>query len=333
MRSPNLQELPRRPPGETGWPWTEETVPLPERLPEGSPWPRISIVTPSFNQGHYIEETIRSVLLQGYPDLEYIIIDGGSTDGSLDIIRKYERWLSYWVSEPDKGQAHAINKGLLRMTGDIVAWVNSDDLYLQGAFACVSSAYRANPYALLQGKGFITDSELTVLSAVFPAEFTLRNMIAYWERSATIFVPGLFFPTSLVREVGFLDQELDYAFDIDIFCRLLLKASVYYIDFPLAIFRWHETSKTVAEPLHFQLEWAKVALRHWHHISPDPDEAYKQLVNTLIKKASGRFRSLDLVNAARLIQGSLDISKRETFRAAFRELVRLMLGGRFTGRA
>jgi hypothetical protein len=133
--------------------------------------------------------------------------------------------------------------------------------------------------------------------------------------------------------VGFLDQELDYAFDIDIFCRLLLKASVYYIDFPLAIFRWHETSKTVAEPLHFQLEWAKVALRHWHHISPDPDEAYKQLVNTLIKKASGRFRSLDLVNAARLIKGSLDISKRETFRAAFRELGRLMLGGRFTGRA
>ena len=119
------------------------------------------------------------------------------------------------------------------MTGDVVAWVNSDDLYLQGALACVVSAYRADPNALLQGKGFTTDSELTVLHEVSPTELTLRNMIAYWERSATLFVPGVFSPTSLVREVGFLDQELDYTFDIDVFCRLLLKASVYYIDYPL----------------------------------------------------------------------------------------------------
>ena len=333
MRCPTLKEIPPPPPGKHGWPWTEDSAQLPDAMPDGSPWPRISVVTPSFNQGQYIEETIRSVLLQGYPNIEYFVIDGGSTDSSIDIICKYEPWLSHWVTEPDQGQAHAINKGLMRMTGDVVAWVNSDDLYLQGAFACVAYAYKEKPNALLQGKGFITDSLLRRESVVSPDGFTLENIITYWKRSATIFVPGLFFPTSLVREVGFLDQELDYTFDIDILCRLLRKASVYYIDSPLAMFRWHETSKTVAEPQQFQLEWAKVALRYWHYVSPNINEAYKHITKSLIKRASGRFRSRDLMNATRLIGGSLEINKTETVRAAFLELGRLMLGGRFTGRA
>ena len=103
--------------------------------------PKISIVTPSFNQGQFIEETIRSVLDQDYPNLEYLVIDGGSTDQTIDIIRKYETQLSYWESEKDRGQVHAINKGLARATGDIFAYINSDDIYLPGTFATVAKYF------------------------------------------------------------------------------------------------------------------------------------------------------------------------------------------------
>lgn len=114
---------------------------LPDKLPDSSSWPRISIVTPSYNQGQFIEETIRSVLLQGYPNLEYIIIDGGSTDNSVEIIKKYEEHLTYWVSEPDEGLYDAINKGFSRATGEIMAWSNSDDLYVPWTFRTVAEIF------------------------------------------------------------------------------------------------------------------------------------------------------------------------------------------------
>src|SRR5882724_1025422 len=118
MHSPTLADLPPSTPVRTGWPWTVETPSLPPLRPDGTPWPRVSIVTPSYNQGQFIEEAIRSVLLQGYPDLEYIIIDGGSSDQSVEIIKKYEPWLAYWISARDKGQSQAINRGFARAKGD-----------------------------------------------------------------------------------------------------------------------------------------------------------------------------------------------------------------------
>ena len=137
-----------------GWPWDIQTQ-LPSVAKNDEFWPRITVVTPSFNQGQYIEETIRSVLLQGYPNLEYIIMDGGSTDESVKIIKKYEPWLSYWVSEKDCGQSHAINKGWQRSTGDLVAWLNSDDYLAPGTLRQVARIYCQHqdlPFGLIYGR-------------------------------------------------------------------------------------------------------------------------------------------------------------------------------------
>jgi len=125
VKCPQLDDLPPPPPGATGWPWTEDTAGHSASDNIVEDWPRISIVTPSFNQGHFIEETIRSVLLQGYPDIEYFVIDGGSTDETVSIIEKYAPWLAHWESQPDRGQSHAINKGLNRSSGEIVAYIKS----------------------------------------------------------------------------------------------------------------------------------------------------------------------------------------------------------------
>jgi glycosyltransferase involved in cell wall biosynthesis len=148
MRCPGLRDLPEPSATRTGWPWTETS---PNIEGAGGEWPRITVVTPSFNQGAYIEETLRSVLLQGYPNLEYIVIDGGSTDGSVETIRRYARWLDYWVSEPDRGQAHALNKGFARASGDVLGWLNSDDVYLPGALKQVGATGVAFPGTILAG--------------------------------------------------------------------------------------------------------------------------------------------------------------------------------------
>ena len=134
MRCPTLRELPPPPAGKTGWPWTEESAPsLPPTRPAGQPWPRITVVTPSFNQAVFLEATIRSILLQGYPDLEYYVLDGGSKDGSVDIIKKYAPWLTYWFSGPDGGQSSAINRGLELGSGLFATWINSDDMLCKNA--------------------------------------------------------------------------------------------------------------------------------------------------------------------------------------------------------
>lgn len=245
MRCPTLADLPPPPEGKTGWPWTEETSPVPESMPDGKPWPRISIVTPSYNQGQFIEETIRSVLLQGYPDLEYNIIDGGSTDESVEIIRKYERWISFWVSEPDSGQTNAINKGFKRSTGEIVAWLNSDDLYTAGALFTAAKAFAEQPHsAVIYGKIDAVDADTSILSHLNSRDFDLEELY----RGDYIPQPASFISAEAIKKIGFLDERFQYAMDYDLWIRLGQEGAVMqYIPKTLAWFRLHDCSKSVSQ--------------------------------------------------------------------------------------
>jgi glycosyltransferase involved in cell wall biosynthesis len=224
MPCQTLKDLPTPPQGNTGWPWTEGSPPLAEARPDGTPWPCISIVTPSYNQSHFLEETIRSVLLQGYPSLEYIIIDGGSTDGSVDIIRKYEPRLAYWVSEPDKGQAHAINKGFAHATGEIFAWLNSDDVYEPNALSAVAEAFRMFPHAdVISGtcrlfSGAVEDSVMGP-SPLRSYEDFLRIGSSCFS-GKMIIQPECFFRRTAYAAAGSVPEEYWYVLDVALWMRM-----------------------------------------------------------------------------------------------------------------
>jgi glycosyltransferase involved in cell wall biosynthesis len=206
--------------------------------------PKLSIVTPSFNQGRFLEETIRSVLDQNYPNLEYLIIDGGSTDETIEVIRRYEDHLAYWVSEKDRGQVHAINKGIERTTGEIFGFINSDDLYLPGTFAAVAEYFESHPGAewvcgdtIMFGEG----REDEFIPTVVPKSAAHCLSWAY-----TAAQPGHFWKRELIAS-GF-DEAWPYDFDHDLYVRLLLDGhQCEYIPQPFARYRLHEASKTVAE--------------------------------------------------------------------------------------
>ena len=243
MRCPTLNELPPAPQGKTGWPWTEESSSLPDHREDGSPWTRISVVTPSYNQGQFIEETIRSVLLQGYPNLEYIIIDGGSNDGSIEIIKKYERWLDFWISEKDDGQGDAINKGLERATGPIANWLNSDDLFYIGALKRVAMACASDETAILyNGSALRIDSE-GVYGSPFPACSLLPENVL--EGKVALPQPAIFFRRDHWLRHGKLKRHLYYAIDTDLFVSGILTGHSRAIKGPpLAMMRVHEAAKT-----------------------------------------------------------------------------------------
>lgn len=206
-------------PARTGWPWNNDNVRPFEPLPEDGSWPKISIVTPSFNQDQYIEESIRSVLLQHYPNLEYIIIDGGSTDKTEDIIRKYEPWLTYWVSEKDEGQAHAINKGWQRCSGQIMAWLNSDDVYAPNTFYRVAKAWRdGGKPGMIYGDACSTDSHLRPYYKKDMSSYSLKDLLS----GKNMPQPAVFISNELYARLGPLDESLYFTMDPDYFFRAWL---------------------------------------------------------------------------------------------------------------
>jgi glycosyltransferase involved in cell wall biosynthesis len=218
--------------------------------------PKISIVTPSFNQGRFLEETILSVLNQNYPNLEYIVIDGGSKDETVEIIRRYEDRLAYWTSEKDRGQVHAINKGIEKATGEIFAFINSDDVYLPGTFSAVADYFEAYPEAewvcgdtIMFGEGHPTE----MIPTVVPKSAAHCLSWAY-----TASQPGHFWKRELIA--GGFDESWPYDFDHDLYVRLLLAGrTCEHIPLPFAAYRLHAVSKTVAEGHHQIAEFDRSA--------------------------------------------------------------------------
>jgi len=207
--------------GRTGWPWTLAAAVQPETVSKKQTWPKISVVTPSFNQGQFIEETIRSVLLQGYPNLEYIIIDGGSTDNTVEVIKKYEPWFTYWVSEKDRGQCHAINKGFARATGDIFAWLCSDDVYAPGVLHRVAENLGNKKSAMLVGASIITNGPNTLEGTLDCRQPSFADM-AY--NVKTFPQPSTFWTRDLWETVGPLREDLYFVMDYDLWLRMVPRA-------------------------------------------------------------------------------------------------------------
>lgn len=211
--------------------------------------PRISIITPSYNQGHFIEETIRSVLLQGYPNLEYIIIDGGSTDHTVEIIKKYESQIAYWVSEPDQGQTHAINKGLTRATGEILAYLNSDDYYLPGTLLKVAEYFQKFPQtALLHGRCRYVNEQGEKIGEQFGNIYQLEEILdlwGVWWNQRQFVQPEVFWSRQITEQIGCFNEALFFVMDYEYWLRILQAGgTVGQIEAELSCFRFTAQQKS-----------------------------------------------------------------------------------------
>ena len=251
MHCPTLKDLPEPPSSKTGWPWAEESGPLPPSTPRGQAWPRITVVTPSFNQGRFLEETIRSILLQGYPDLEYIVMDGGSTDGSVEIIKKYSPWITTWVSEPDGGQSAAINRGLGMGSGLFATWINSDDLLCQNAIVNHATHVGFDANTVYVGFCGYIDTDGKPISLHRGRVLSLEDLVrirTVWRsegHKASIDQPAVLFPRALALSVGGLNADNHYTMDYELWGKFFLAGARFqYTDVPFGMFRQHEEQKT-----------------------------------------------------------------------------------------
>jgi glycosyltransferase involved in cell wall biosynthesis len=248
MRCPRLSDLPAPSYGKSGWPWTEESQHLNQTLPNYLPWPRITIVTPSYNQGKFIEETIRSILLQGYPDLEYLILDGGSVDNSVEIIQKYSPWLTYWVSERDGGQSNAINRGLRLGSGSYATWINSDDLLCRNALLEHAAKIGFGKNIVYVGICGYLDEQGKINSFHSGKIQSLKELLqirTIWHHGGAIDQPAVLFPRDLALSVGGLDPDNHISMDYELWGKFFLAgASFQNTGVHFGIFRQHSDQKT-----------------------------------------------------------------------------------------
>jgi glycosyltransferase involved in cell wall biosynthesis len=217
----------------------------------------VSVVTPSLNQGAFIEETIRSVLDQDYSSIEHIVVDGGSTDETLEVLRRYPHLR--WISEADRGQADAINRGFAMASGEIFGWLNSDDLYLPGALSAAVCLLQQTGCGMVHGGWRQIDEHGSLINDVDPVPFDLRKQLDHSNRVAQ---PGALFTRAAFEAVGGLDPTYRYALDYEFFLRIGGLFEVRHVDRILAAYRYHPRSKTVSESDGFVDETIRAARAH-----------------------------------------------------------------------
>ncbi len=250
MHCPTISELPNPPDGKTGWPWTAESTSLMINGQTSSELPKISIITPSFNQGSFLEAAIRSVLLQGYPNLEYIVMDGGSSDKSIDILRKYDKWIFHWESKPDNGQYYAIGKGFKISTGHVLAWLNSDDMYTMDALSTVGSIFSFfdNKVHWLTGLsgGWAESGELRkIASPKCYRRYWIMKGLCEGRALGWIQQEVTFWTRDLWEKSGkHMDEKLIYAGDYDLWQRFAKHCKLYSTTLLLGGYRSHPNRKT-----------------------------------------------------------------------------------------
>ena len=307
MTCPSLAELPAPPPDKTGWPWTEESVRPSNDLLTGRRWPRITIVTPSFNQGQFIEETIRSILLQGYPNLEYFVLDGGSADNTVDIIRKYARWIDFWVSERDSGQSAAINRGLRMGSGSHATWINSDDMLCKDALVTHVLKHELQDDLLHIGDCVNIDGDSRLLFTHRARVHSLDDLLrvrSVWRTGGHICQQEVLFPLPLALRVGGLNENNHYSMDYELWGQLFTAgARVQYTGIPFGMFRLHEAQKTyqISRQTDSTLDTAEALLDATDVIAPHTKQeilaelqAYRKEYPTIAWQHTGRLARLGL---------------------------------------
>jgi GT2 family glycosyltransferase len=222
--------------------------------------PLVTIITPSFNQARYLEATIQSVLAQDYPHIEYILIDGASTDTSIEIVKKYKSKLAYWVSEKDSGQAEAINKGLVRATGEIIAWLNSDDYYLPNTISRVVQVFEENPdIIMVYGDMLAVDEQGQTINVLKYKQLSLEDLLYF----QIIGQPSVFFRRVALEQAGLLDTTFHFLLDHHLWIRIARQGKILHVPQTWSAARYHAEAKNRAKAAEFGreafriLDWAK----------------------------------------------------------------------------
>lgn len=234
--------------------------------------PRVSIVTPSFNQVQFLEQTIQSVLSQGYPNLEYMVVDGGSKDGSVEIIRKYEAQISWWVSEADHGQSEACNKGWNRATGEIIGWLNSDDVLLPGAIDKMVKTFQQNPeMGLIYGDVLSMDADGNVFNIMRFDDWGLDDLMKF----NIISQPGVFMRREILEKAGYLDGEMHFLQDHHLWLKMVQLAPMHYLRETIAAARYHAAAKNVGAGARYGKDAYKIV--EWMQTQPELAERMKKI--------------------------------------------------------